>query len=68
MIKYIQINEKELKIKAIKKYLPLQKGDIQETLSHVNNFKKLGYNPKINPEIGIKKFIEWYKQYYKIKS
>ncbi|MGL3827301.1 NAD-dependent epimerase/dehydratase family protein [Candidatus Pelagibacter communis] len=67
LMKYIKIIEKELKIKAIKKYLPLQKGDIQETLSHVNNFKKLGYNPKTNPEIGIKKFIKWYKEYYKIK-
>tara|TARA_B100001057_G_scaffold490276_1_gene578205 strand:- start:3414 stop:4427 length:1014 start_codon:yes stop_codon:yes gene_type:complete len=64
---YIKIIEKELKIKAIKKYLPLQKGDIQETLSNINNLKKLGYDPKTNPENGIKKFIKWYKEYYKIK-
>ena len=65
--KYIKIIEKELKIKAIKKYLPLQKGDIQETLSNIKNLKKLGYNPKIDPENGIKKFVKWYKEYYKIK-
>ena len=65
--KYIKIIEKELKIKAIKKYLPLQKGDIQETLSNIKNLKELGYNPKIEPENGIKKFVKWYKEYYKIK-
>ena len=65
--KYIKIIERELKINSIKEYLPLQKGDIQETLSNIQNFKKLGYEPKTNPENGIKKFIKWYKKYYKIR-
>ncbi len=65
--KYIKIIEKELKINSIKEYLPLQKGDIQKTLSNIENLKKLGYEPKTNPENGIKKFIKWYKEYYKIK-
>ena len=67
LMEYIKIIEKELKIISKKKYLPLQKGDIQETLSNVNNLKKIGYKPHTNPEIGIKKFIKWYKDYYKIK-
>ncbi len=65
--KYIKIIERELKINSIKEYLPLQKGDIQETLSNIQNLKKLGYEPKTNPENGIKKFIKWYKKYYKIR-
>ena len=28
--------------------------------------KKFGYKPKVNPENGIKKFINWYRDYYKI--
>jgi nucleoside-diphosphate-sugar epimerase len=27
--------------------------------------KKIGYNPKIGIEIGIKKFVRWYQEYYK---
>lgn len=60
--------EKFLKIKAKKKYLSLQDGDVLDTRS---NSKKifLNYNLrfKTNPEIGLKNFINWYKNYYKIK-
>ena len=54
-----------MKIISKKKYLPLQKGDIQETLSNVNNLKKLAIN-HTNPRSGLK-FIKWYKDYYKVK-
>ncbi len=63
--KYIKIIEKELKLKAKKKYLPLQKGDIQTTSANINKIKKfVKYKPSVNIETGIKKFIEWYKFYY----
>lgn len=67
LIKYINIIESEIKIKSKKKYLSLQKGDIKKTLANINDLKKLGYKPKTTPEIGIKKFINWYKGYYKLK-
>ncbi len=66
LMKYVKIIEKNLKINAKKKYLPLQKGDIRSTLSNINSLKKFGYKPKVNPENGIKKFINWYRDYYKI--
>ena len=63
--KYIKIIERELKLKAKKKYLPLQKGDIQTTSANINKIKKfVKYKPSANIETGIKKFIEWYKFYY----
>ena len=49
------------------KKLPLQIGDIVKTHSNIKKLKKYtGYNPKININIGIAKFIEWYKDYYKV--
>ena len=65
-MKYINIIEKNLKIDAKKKYLPLQKGDIKSTLSNISSLKKIGYKPKVNPEYGIRKFVKWYRDYYKI--
>ncbi len=63
--KYIKIIESELKLKAKKKYLPLQKGDIQKTYANINKIKKfINYKPSTNIETGIKKFIKWYKYYY----
>ena len=65
LLDYIKHIEKNLKLSAKIKKLPLQKGDIIKTHSDVNKLKKYtGYNPKTNIEVGITKFIEWYKDYY----
>jgi UDP-glucuronate 4-epimerase len=60
--------EKNLNKKAKIKYLPLQKGDIKETLSSkkiINNFINVSY--KTNYKVGIKKFVRWYINYYNVK-
>ena len=45
--------------------MPLQKGDVKQTLSSTKLLKNItGYNPKTNYKIGIKNFIAWYKEYY----
>jgi len=63
---FIKIIEKELAKKAKKKLMPLQKGDVPVTMADVDLARiKLGYNPKIRIEEGIKNFIKWYKNYYK---
>ncbi len=65
LMNFINVLEKELGIKAIKKYLPMQKGDVHSTLSDTNLLKRItGYNPKTKYQTGIKKFVEWYQNYY----
>ncbi|MBI4779114.1 NAD-dependent epimerase/dehydratase family protein [Candidatus Falkowbacteria bacterium] len=52
---------------AKKKYLPMQAGDVIATWANINKAKKLlNYNPATPLEEGVKKFIAWYKNYYKI--
>ena len=64
LLNFIHVLEKELGIKAIKNYLPMQKGDVHSTLSDTKLLKKItGYNPKTNYQIGIKKFVKWYLEY-----
>ncbi len=66
LLDFIKQIEKELGKKAIKNYLPLQKGDVKQTLSNTNLLKKItNYNSKTNYKLGIKKFLKWYKDYYK---
>ena len=66
MLNFIRQIEKELGKKAIRNYMPLQKGDVKQTLSDTSLLKKLtNYNPKTNYKTGIKNFINWYKNYYK---
>ena len=65
LLDFIKEIEKELGKKAIRNYMPLQKGDVKQTVSNTNLLKKItGYNPKTNYKVGIKKFLNWYLDYY----
>ena len=65
LLDFINTLEKELGKKAKRKYLPMQKGDVNSTLSDSSLLKRItGYNPKTNYKVGIKKFINWYLNYY----
>ena len=66
LLDFINTLEKELNIKIKKKYLPMQKGDVHSTLSDSSLLKRItGYNPKTNYKVGIRKFLNWYLNYYK---
>ena len=67
LLDFIEAIEKELGKKAIRNYMPMQKGDVKMTVSDTTLLKKLtGYNPKTNYKDGIKQFLKWYFDYYKI--
>ena len=66
--RFISIIEKKLKIKAKRNLLPIQPGDVAKTSADIDESKReLNFNPKTSIDEGIPKFIEWYKQYYKLK-
>ncbi len=66
LLNFISALEKEIGKKAIRNYMSLQKGDVKVTLSDTSLLKKItGYKPKTNYKIGIKKFLKWFKYYYK---
>ena len=63
---YISAIEDELGMKAKRKYLPLQLGDVPDSLADLEMIKdETGYNPEVSYKEGISKFIQWYKSYYK---
>ena len=64
---FISIIEKNLNLKAKKKFLPMQPGDVKKTCADINESKRdLKFNPKTTIEKGIPRFISWYKNYFKI--
>ena len=66
LLDFIKQIEKELGKKAIRNYMPLQKGDLILTISNTSLLKKItNYNAETNYKLGIKKFLDWYKDYYK---
>jgi UDP-glucuronate 4-epimerase len=57
--------ENNLGIKAKIKYRDLQVGDIYKTHASVEKLKiKTGYQASTNIKVGIKRFIDWYKNYF----
>jgi len=67
LLNFIKQIETELGKKAKKNFLNLQRGDVKQTLSNSNLLKSItGYNPTTNYKTGIKKFLDWYKNYYKL--
>ena len=69
LMEFIGYIENTLGRKAKKKMLPLQPGDVPQTYADVSKAQKLlGYKQKVKIEEGIKRFIDWYKQYYEIEK
>ena len=65
--KFVSQIEKQLNTKINFKNLPLQVGDVKiATGSMRRTISKFGYKPKYQTNYGIKKFVSWYKEYYKL--
>ena len=65
--KFVRQIEKQLNTKINFKNLPLQVGDVKiATGSMRRTISKFGYKPKYQTNYGIKKFVSWYKEYYKL--
>ena len=68
LIDFVKTLEMEIGKNAIKKYLPSQPGDVKYTLADTKLLKKIiNFKPNTSLKVGIKKFYDWYKVYYKIK-
>jgi UDP-glucuronate 4-epimerase len=64
---FIAVIEKLTGKKAVKAYEPLQPGDVPATYADVEALKKLtGFAPKTTLEEGIKAFLAWFRDYYKL--
>ena len=63
---YVNMIEDYLGKKAQIKFLPLQQGDVENTISDISKVSKLGYLPATNVKAGVKKFLDWYVDYYSI--
>ncbi len=67
LMDYISAIEDALNIKAKIELLPLQPGDVPDTYADVDALAEdMEYRPSTNIKQGIEKFVNWYREYYKI--
>jgi UDP-glucuronate 4-epimerase len=63
--RYIEIIEQCLGRKAIRNLRPLQPGDVPDTCADVEELMRdVGYSPSTPVEVGVRRFIDWYRDYY----
>lgn len=67
LMDFIEAIEESLGKKAKKNLLPMQPGDVPSTWADTTDLEKdLGYKPYTDVKVGINKFINWYRKFYRI--
>lgn len=65
LLRYIEVLEDCLGRKAEKRLLPMQPGDVPDTEADVEALRRdTGYSPSTPIETGIRRFVDWYRDYY----
>ncbi|MBR2957568.1 MAG: NAD-dependent epimerase [Clostridia bacterium] len=63
---FVAALEEAIGVKAKIEYLPMQPGDVYRTYADISELEKdFGFRPQTDIRTGLKKFAEWYKDYYK---
>lgn len=67
LMRYIQVLEKCLGKTAKMELLPMQDGDVPATYADTEALETaVGFRPATSVETGIQRFVDWYKQYYRL--
>lgn len=65
LMRFIEVLESVLEKKAQKRFLDIQPGDVPATCADVDDlFHAVGFKPSTPIEVGIQRFVDWYKEYY----
>ncbi len=67
LMDFIRALEDELGREAKKEFLALQPGDVPDTFADVNDLvRDVGYRPNTPIKEGIRRFAEWYREYFQV--
>ncbi len=67
LTEYVAAIEEALGKKAIRELLPLQPGDVPNTFADVSSLiEAVGYRPNTPVRLGVSRFVEWYRQYFRV--
>jgi UDP-glucuronate 4-epimerase len=67
LVRYIHAIEAALGRKAVMNMLPMQAGDVAETAADISRLEAaIDFRPRTGVEEGVKKFVAWYKDYYRV--
>ncbi len=68
LLRYIEVLEDRLGRKAVKRFLPMQPGDVAATFADVSALARdIGYKPTTTVEVGVGRFVDWYREFYNVR-
>jgi UDP-glucuronate 4-epimerase len=69
LMDFIGTLEKALGKKANKNFLPMQPGDVPATFADIADLEQdVGFRPATPIAVGIERFVEWYREYYRLEQ
>lgn len=69
LMRFINALESALGKEAEKVYMDMQPGDVLRTYADVSDLERdINFKPSTSIEDGLKKFVEWYEEYYKVEK
>ena len=67
LMRYIEVLEECLGRTAEKNFLPMQAGDVPATYADVQDLvRTVGFKPSTPIEVGVRHFVDWYRDYYRV--
>ena len=67
LLRFIEMIETATGRKAIVELKPMQQGDVKETFADIlASTRDLGFKPTTPIDVGIPRFVEWYRAFYKV--
>jgi UDP-glucuronate 4-epimerase len=67
LMRYIEVLEEKLGVKAQLNLMPMQAGDVADTDADVGETRAvLRYEPRVSVEDGVGRFVDWYREYYRV--
>ncbi|TBR10488.1 MAG: NAD-dependent epimerase [Lysobacter sp.] len=67
LLRYIEVLENCLGRRAERRLVPMQAGDVPDTYADVAALQRdTGYAPSTPIEVGVARFVEWYRDYYAV--
>lgn len=67
LLRYVDAIEAACGVTAVRNYMPLQPGDVLATWADVEDLiQATGFRPRTSVEDGVRAFVEWYRDFYKV--
>lgn len=67
LMRMIELIEKEVGRKAEKEFLPMQEGDVPASFADISAIQRdTGFAPTTPIDVGIPRFVDWYRRYHNL--